>query len=185
MFIAIDLDNDGLNKISDFQNSLKQATSYIRWTKKETWHLTLKFLGEQNKNLLNQIIEICKNAKNSLKSFTLRINGAGAFPNIRLPKVIYLNIVQNDDLFKLYNHLETQLAIIGIPKEDRNFSPHLTLGRVKDPKALLLKSPDFLNLLLNKGKTFNHTFDVHNFCLYQSVLKKEGPEYVVIEKFSL
>lgn len=184
LFIAIDIDKDGLNKISHFQSSLKNKTDAIRWTHQETWHLTIKFLGVQNKYLLEQIIDICKTSTNTLEPFSLNIKAAGAFPNVMLPRVIFLNIEQSDNLFKLYTHLSEQLSLLGIPKEDRPFSPHITLGRIKEPRLLFLKSPTFMQFFLDSGKNFSHTFPVTNFCLYQSILKREGPEYSVIENFS-
>lgn len=183
LFIAIDIDKDGLNKISQFQSSLKKETKEIRWTDISTWHLTLKFLGEQKRALLDDISEICNRATKLVQPFCVNICKADAFPNIKLPRVIFLNVEQNENLVRLAHFFEDNFTSFGISKEERPFHPHITLGRIKDPKTFFLKNPNFSNTFQTKGDTFCHSFNVSDFCLYQSILKKEGPEYLVAKRF--
>jgi len=183
LFVAIDIDDEGIAKILSFQNQLKPLTSFVRWTEKSTWHLTLKFLGEQKKDKLSKFISVCESIKKSISPFFLTLKGVGVFPNSRFPRVIFINVEKNPSIINLYNQSETEFEMLNIPKENRDFSPHITLGRVKMPEKLLQFSPDFIPNFLKFGNLFDHSFMVKGFSLYQSILKPQGPDYLKIKQF--
>lgn len=185
LFLAIDLDSNCIDKISHFQSLLKANTNYVKWTDKSTWHLTLKFLGHQKKDLLNDIITLCKNVAQNTGAFTLELKDVGSFPNSVLPRILFINVLPSFPLSNLFERLEEVLTKIGIKREERSFNPHITLGRIKDARLFLKNSKDFMGFFLEKGKGFSHTLAVDHFTLYQSILKKEGPQYIVLQRFDL
>lgn len=185
LFLAIDIDNDGLDKIKQLQEYLKVYTKAVRWTTRETWHITLKFLGEVNQNTLNSIIPVCKNISNNFNPFEITLNSVGVFPDKRRPRILFIDSVPSSPLVQLQLLIETQFVDIGFTKEKRAFHPHITLGRVKEPSTLFTNSVVFLDKFDEEGKKFKHKFLAKHFCLYQSILLKEGPKYTPIQIFNL
>lgn len=184
LFIAIDIDKTSLNKIEALLNNFK-SYPFIRWTKRDTWHLTLKFLGQQKSSFLTDITHICESVKVLSRPFSLHLKSVNAFPSLKLPKILYINVLPEDNLTLLYNNLDSLLCNIGIPKENRAFSPHITIGRIKEPKLLLMKFPNFINTFVKEGEVFDHIIQVKEFRLYQSILKPSGPQYIILKNFEL
>lgn len=183
LFTAIDIDQSGIEKIFILQEKLKKLSKFIRWTDKSTWHLTLKFLGEQTTINIPKYIELCESIKLSLSPFHLTLKGTGAFPNLDFPRIIFVNLIKSDYLASLYNLLQDGFEKYGIPKEKRSFSPHLTLGRIKEPEKIKQTNPSFILDFIKLGETFEYSFEVNRFILYQSILKPDGPQYIAIKSF--
>lgn len=185
LFLAIDIDKDGVDKIKQLQEHLKVYTNVVKWTACETWHITLKFLGEVQQNMLNSIIPICKNIANNFNTFEIALNSVGVFPEKRHPRILFLDTEPSLTLVQLQLQIENQLLEIGFPNEKREFHPHITLGRVKEPSKLFSESKVFLDKFAKAGKKFKYKFLAKQFCLYQSILQKEGPIYTPVEIFNL
>ncbi len=115
--------------IDDVLQNLKQIKG-IRPVKTTQLHLTLKFLGEIPEKKLPDIIQQLQTIK--LPSFSLQFSSIGTFPNKARPRVIWTGLVLGQqNLITLAKEVDQKLSMIGIPREKRRFSPHLTLGRVK------------------------------------------------------
>lgn len=175
LFIAIDIDKDGIDKIIPFQKKLSNNLKEVRWTKQDTWHITLKFLGEVKSSMLGKIISTLEDLKGKFSPFTLELDKIDVFPDIRAPRVIFIDVKESIELKNLADLIDDKLSHIGFPKEKRGFRGHLTLGRIKDTKKFLQLNKDYPKIL---GLTLEHKFDVNEFYLYHSELKKEGPEYI-------
>ncbi len=107
----------------------------VRWTAAENLHLTLKFLGRVETTQLPAIQAGLAQAAASQGPLTLTVTGAGAFPDVRAPQVLWLGVgAAEGALVRLAAAVEAQLAPLGFPTENRTFSPHLTLGRVGVPR---------------------------------------------------
>jgi RNA 2',3'-cyclic 3'-phosphodiesterase len=107
--------------------------------------------------------------------------GLGFFPNERRPRVFWAGIEAGTDLAALAGAVETALGALGIPREERAFSPHLTLARFDTPRGLdALHAAIETAGLLEFGAT-----TAREFHLYQSVLKRGGAEYTRLATFSL
>jgi 2'-5' RNA ligase len=133
-FVAIELDEELLGNLVDLQDRLRRqvAPRSIRWVRPEGIHLTLKFLGET----LPDQVEVVKIALNRAASqvlpFTFTVGGLGCFPNPRRPRVIWVDLYEpTGTLSRLRDAVESQVAPLGFPTENRPFQPHLTLGRVQ------------------------------------------------------
>lgn len=132
-FIAIELGDKEKQSLGLIQNKLKRELPPVRWVKPATMHLTLKFLGYVEEDRIPRIVECMKSAASGCGPFRMSLSGIGAFPNSRNPRTIWIGIREESGVLKrLAAGLEKLLSGIGIEPEDRSFSPHLTLGRVKE-----------------------------------------------------
>lgn len=145
----------------------------------ENIHLTIKFIGETDKTDL--IINTLSNI--TFRVFNLSISGIGVFQNVYSPRVFWVGIDENKDLAEFFNIIEEKLyKDIGIPKDERPFSPHITLSRFKKPVHNSKRFIEFVEEYQNEkfGK-----FEVKEFVLFKSILKAPEPIYNIVKKFSL
>jgi 2'-5' RNA ligase len=132
-FIAVEIPS-GIHQAIEVQTApIRTAlnTSLVRWVPSENIHLTLKFLGDvspANVDLLEQMlsVEVCQH-----RAFEIGFGGLGAFPSPKRPRVIWIGIQAPAGLEALQHGIEAATATLGYPDEERPFSPHLTIGRVK------------------------------------------------------
>ena len=103
----------------------------LRWLPIENIHLTLKFLGEISESSLDSISALLEAQANTIQPFEIRLAGTGVFPNSRRPNVVWVGIDAPESLLHLQQGIENDLSDLGFPKEQRKFSPHLTLARVQ------------------------------------------------------
>jgi 2'-5' RNA ligase len=177
-FIAIDLTPEvrqGLDKVA---SQLKQALPGIpvRWVAASNIHLTLKFLGDVSLSSLDMLWKMMQTEVEGHKRFEFSVGGLGAFPNPRHCRVVWVGIEAPQELASLQHGIETSMATLGYSREERPFSPHLTLGRVsrnatsKDAHALaaVLESTKIGFLGVVKGDEVN---------LYKSDLNPTGSVY--------
>ncbi len=181
LFTAVKIKPDpGLKKVmEDFRNELRNEK--IKWVNPENIHITLKFFGETPEKKLPLIKSALKESSEDVFSFDIIIKSCGTFGSPRFPRVIWLGLEQNEELKHLYNNINENLSKEGYTPEKRGFSPHLTIGRVKHIKDLY--TLDALTSKYNEEKFM--TQKVNDFQLFESILKKEGPEYIVLENFKL
>ena len=163
LFIAIDLPKKIKDELALISFGLPQA----RWVKPEQIHLTLRFIGEVDGTLFQEL----KSALESVtgNSFPLRLKGLGCFPPRRDPQVLWVGIEESVELLLLRKKVEGCLAKLGIPPEQRKFSPHITLARTK--KTPLTKIARFLG---DHALFHLPEFTVSNFHLYSSTLTPKG-----------
>lgn len=135
VFIAIELPNEVKAALTALQNELRQTRADVAWTKADNFHLTLKFLGEVETDLISNITNACREAAANASVFSLQVKSTGVFPNVKQPKVLWAGLGgELDKLQALHRQLDANLHALGFAKETRAFNPHLTLGRVKSLK---------------------------------------------------
>ena len=127
LFIGIDFGTLQKEAIRKVQNSLRQA-SEGRFTRIDNIHLTLNFLGEVDESGLKEVFSAVDEAASVSRHFSLELDGLGYFPSGR-KKIIWLGIDESSELQKLYASLSDALEKIGFKKDERPYSPHLTLAR--------------------------------------------------------
>jgi 2'-5' RNA ligase len=185
-FLAIDLPDEIKETLGKIQNRLKPliggATRNIKWTKPEGIHLTLIFLGYISSSEIVLVSETVKKNVEGVAPFMLNLGSPGAFPTITRPRVIYLGLNgQTDILCSLQKQIATDLDEIGFKKEDRPFTSHLTLGRLKSAFKLPGIEEAFHKVMgLAKGN-----FIVNGLKLYRSDLRPDGAVYTTLEFFPL
>jgi len=181
-FIAIELNNETQNSLAKIQSELKTSGAVVKWVEPKNIHLTLKFLGDIDTDLAAKIKIILEDLAKNHQKFSATINELGAFPNTGSPRVIWVGInAGKQNLISIATELENNLPKLGIPKEERDFAPHLTLGRVKGPINRFK-----LSELLNKNKNISDlNFIADRITLFKSTLTPQGPIYEVITEVIL
>jgi RNA 2',3'-cyclic 3'-phosphodiesterase len=130
-FIAITLNSDLQRELSCLQDSLKSKMTGVTWVKPANLHITLKFLGSISHEQINHVKIVLSQFKNQTP-FELSLCSLGAFPSAKKPKVIWVGVKNGfEELKNTQKKIESDLAIEGFEKEEREFSPHLTIGRIK------------------------------------------------------
>jgi 2'-5' RNA ligase len=132
-FLAVPLSPDLQRQIARLQDRLAETLPGVRWVRPDTIHLTLKFFGDLPEESLDRIGEVVLSIGHLSVPFQARLAGVGAFPSPLRPRVIWLGVDGGPPLAKLQDDLESALEKIGIPRDDRPFTPHLTLGRRRGP----------------------------------------------------
>jgi len=173
-FIAISLPYELKAKISGIQEKLKAAGADVSWTRPEGMHLTLKFFGEIEDKRIPKIEKALDAVVNGIPTFTLSVSGMGTFPDMRRPRVIWIGLKEDGgNLLRLQKGVEEDLKKTGFPSEDRRFTPHITLGRIRSNK-----NTDKLLRLIEEEKVEElGSFDVSEVHLIKSELKPAGAEY--------
>lgn len=176
LFIAAALPEKAKEEIGLWQQDIASNTSgKIKFVKQENLHITLKFLGNTEDEKQARVTTILDSLKNR-KSFKSDIQTVSAFPGMRNPKVLVAKLIKNKEILQEINStLENKLFEIGFEKEDRYYIPHITLARTKDNRGRKSLADWFAS---NERVKLNKiSFNVNRICLYQSILKTDGPIY--------
>lgn len=181
-FIACDIPDLFLEKISDSQERLKSLDADVTWTKAGGIHITLKFLGDIEEGSIEKVAAVIEEASKGQTPFEISINGSGAFPNLKNPRVVWIGVEDGaNGLSKLQQGLDDRLKALGFEPEEREFRPHLTLGRVKGPRGKERLSAAVSEL---KGIEIG-LFTVDRVILYKSELKPTGAVYTKLKEVIL
>lgn len=133
LFIAIPISAEAKRALDTLIRGLAvQAPGGVRWVRPEGIHLTVKFLGDVEPTLVNPIAEAMGRAAAGGSPFRLQLSGLGMFPSERRPRVLWAGVVGDlEALEALQGRMEAEMSALSFPRENRPFSPHLTLGRVR------------------------------------------------------
>ena len=133
-FIAIELPPEITAELDSLEGRLKAGQHpFVKWVDPEGIHLTLKFLGNIAPTTVPDIIEAMTRIAQPISPFHLQIGGLGAFPGWQRPQVVWVGVGgEVQKLATLHRGIEAALAPLGFPPESRSFSPHLTLGRLRE-----------------------------------------------------
>ena len=153
----------------------------ISWVSPDNLHLTLKFFGDTPGYMLKKIVPALQNSATECSGFNFRMEGCGTFGNPRMPRVLWLGIKDADDLDCLYQSVNRQLEPLGYKPDKATFVPHLTIGRIKH----LNDTGPLRELMARYEDTQFGTTEVTSFYLIQSILRPKGPEYKILNEFTL
>ncbi len=181
-FIAIEIPDVIKQRMAEVQAGLRKADVDASWPRPEGMHLTLKFLGEVPESQVPAITDALRESVRGVNPFRLEIAGAGAFPNPRNARVVWVGVAgETDKLSLLRAAVEDAMAGIGMEREERAFKPHLTLGRIK-----YIRSRESLAAALEKVKDFRLPgFEVTAVSLMKSELKRTGAVYTEVARVEL
>lgn len=182
-FIAIDIPQSIKNIIARVQSDFKESGADVKWVNPELIHLTLKFLGNIKEEQIDEIKKSMIKSVKGITPFFMTLIDIGVFPNIRYPRVIWMGLEDKTErLLILQKNIEENLNILGFTPEERKFSPHLTIGRLKSLKG---KSRLANMIHAKKGMNIDGSISVNKINLMKSELRVTGPIYSVLETVSL
>lgn len=165
------------------QNVYKQTAvfrrgieSLVRWVPAHNMHLTLKFLGDVSPNNVEFLVQMLRNEAALVPAFDIHLAGLGSFPNLRRPRVIYVGIQAPAALDALQRGIEAAARRLGYESEERPFSAHLTLGRLRQ-NATAVEQQQIRRALESTQVDVFGTARVDSLHLYKSDLNPGGSIY--------
>ena len=179
LFVALEIPAAVREHLAALLGSFRTITKEPRWVRAENLHVTLKFLGEVAEDRLDAV-RTALGAIRSEQAVTLEFQGLGFFPNERHPRVFWAGMEASANLRILAADMEAAMEKLGIPREKREFSPHLTLARFERPRL-----PEALRKAI--GENARHDFGslrTNEFHLIQSRLRPSGAEYTTLRSFN-
>ena len=133
-FIAIELPVAVKQELSALEDILKKrCPQVVRWVDPQSIHVTLKFLGDVDSDRIDEINMAMDEATHGISPFHMELKDVGVFPNLNRVNIIWVGAAGDlDKLTYLQKQIESNMEQLGFTREDRDFTPHLTLGRVRD-----------------------------------------------------
>lgn len=185
-FIAVSLPPTMQSQLDLISRQLREMLPAvpIRWVPVKNIHLTLKFLGNLREELLGALREHLKVEAACHRSFEIGLGLPGAFPSINRPRVIWVGVTAAEELKELAHGIEKRTGSLGIPNEERPFSPHLTLGRVgrEVSSSEIRLIADAVQSLKIEAASTTRVTEIH---LYRSDLNPGGAVYTRLYSASL
>jgi 2'-5' RNA ligase len=185
-FIAIELPLEVKQALSRLQAKLKSASGApVKWVEPGNIHLTLKFLGDISTEITGRITAALEDAARGTHPFDIGVRGLGAFPGLKNARVVWVGLTgELVKLEQLQKRIEAGLEPLGFPPEGRPFTPHLTIGRVRD-----YARPDnrqaLGEIIAETSFEQEHKIGVNAIQLIKSQLTREGPIYSKISTITL
>ena len=162
-------------------STLETVDGDINWVKNIQLHLTLKFLGHTPESSIDNVIDHVQKITLNMKPFDLQIDETGCFPVPTRPRTLWLGIKGTlDPLITMVESIETVLEPLGFPRSDRDFSPHITLARIKYPQKHTPNVDPFL-----KSSYDPIDFPVDRVQYFSSELLPTGAVYTILKTFPL
>lgn len=168
-----------LNTLKELKSEL--APEAIKWVDENNLHLTLKFLGDTSVGQVDEIKNALQEIASRFATFYFRLNSLGFFKKKGMPRVLFVKIEEAEMLLELAAEIDEKLARLGFEKENRPFSPHLTLARIK----FLKNKKRFYQAVENYRHTFLQPVTISEIIFYQSILNPVGPVYKPLEVLKL
>jgi RNA 2',3'-cyclic 3'-phosphodiesterase len=182
LFIAIEIPDEIRSGLMEAQRRLKGSGVEASWPRPEGIHLTLKFMGDVPEEKIAEILKELRQAVEGTAPFRLEVGGVGAFPGLKNARVAWIGLSgETESLARLQVAVEHAMVRIGMAREDRKFTPHLTLGRIK-----YIRSRDKWLEAVEEVKDIKLAgFDVVSISLMKSELKPSGAVYAEMGRIEL
>ncbi len=181
-FLAIEIPRAILKKIEEVQEDLRSSRADVRWVSPEKIHLTLKFFGTIDESKIDPIVKSIEEPTRITSPFSLKVQGVGAFPHLKNPRVIWVDLVDGKDVLASFQkQLERELEKLGFEPEERVFHPHLTLGRMKTGKG----RGELTGRMERHQEEEFGDFQVERVVLFKSDLRPTGPIYTSLREVKL
>ena len=192
VFVAIDLEEEIREKIARFLDGVRGFSPEARWARLESLHVTLKFIGEQTDEQVAAVTERLRGV--AANGMNIQFQGYGFFPTAKAPRVFWIGIKADPALSELAATIDSALGELQIPREERSFSPHLTLARSGggsgSPRWRKEDGPNTTFAELQKRLAAMSALDfgtmaAREFSLYRSQLSPGGSKYTKLHSFPL
>ena len=185
-FIALDLDESIKNRLELLQGEMRRRMgadgNAVKWVQSEQIHITLKFLGDVDDGMIRDVCDWTSDVAQQAEPFDFEVGGCGCFPPNGAARVFWAGIANGQhEMAALAGQIDQAMNDLGFPLENRPFNAHLTLGRIKAPRA---------------GHVLRETLEqieqqpygvqaVNNIIIYESTLERSGPIYTPIHHAAL
>jgi 2'-5' RNA ligase len=175
-FLALPLESTVRRELVRYQEVCAKMITSVKWVEEENLHLTLKFLGEVPQEQLTRIKSAAGKVAAAFPALNLSLGRPGAFPNFGRARVLWVGLAdQGDKLRLLVRQLEEELALLGFPREEKEFVAHLTLGRLREPARVVLPPFSGEGMPVRMSK----------IVFYRSILTPRGPLYQALSELEL
>ena len=179
LFAAIKIDPDKYFLDQVHRLKMQLAHEKIKWVEEQNIHVTLKFFGDTDERSIPEIESVLKKIAEENIAFGFRLRSMGVFGSSYNPRVMWAGIEPYDHLVKLMKDLHSELKTIGYDPDRQNLVPHLTIGRIKE-----IKDKQFFQRTIEKFREIETSEKMATeIYLYESILKNDGPVYLVQNTF--
>jgi 2'-5' RNA ligase len=174
-FVAVEIPWEVKDRAQKMIRELESTAANVKWVRPEHMHWTLKFLGNIELTDVPAVCEAVTRAVEPLAAFDLEARGAGAFPDPRRPRTVWVGTgAGSEQMIELHDAIEFELAKLGYRSENRRFRPHLTIGRVRQADEGIGE----LGRLIQKHAEFDGGLSlVDEVVVFSSELGREGPTH--------
>ena len=174
-FLAIRPSDEILAAVRELQRELGDTGADVRWVSTDSMHLTIQFLGDVREHELPEIERGLREQFASVEPFELECRGLGVFPNWKRPRVLWAGL-HGAGLTAVAESAETVLSVLGFPPEEREFSPHITIGRMRSTRGWESLS----RALRERNEQSIAVCRIDHATLYRSQLRPDGAVYTPI-----
>ncbi len=177
-FIALELSDEIHRKLAQLIDDLKKGVQFTparpKWVRPESIHMTLKFLGNIEENMVDRIAEVLKHAAAETEPFLLKVRNLGVFPDERRPRVLWVGVTNGDEeTCALQKKIDEGLSPLGFDREKRPFHPHLTLARIKSLRG----TAAMMGVVRSHKSRYVGECQIDRIILFRSELHPEGARY--------
>lgn len=187
-FIAISICDEIKKRFIEIIAELEKAKADVRWAKPQTMHITLKFLGYIEIGQLESIFAMTSQSAREINRFTLSFSSdkggtfLSGFPNLFRPRILWVGVNKGkEEIIKLATLIDENLKRLCFEPEKKEFTPHVTLGRVKSSQGI----NEIVKLISTIDTSFYEEMEVTNLDIIGSQLTKNGPVYTVLKQLEL
>lgn len=168
-------------QILALEQEIKKIGADVKLVEPENIHITMKFLGDTDEHVIDDIERIMKESVHDIKPFSIVLKGTGVFPNQQYMKVLWIGIIDNGVIGTIAQRIDGKLEQLGFSREHREFSPHLTIGRVKTAK----NKDRLLKVIENHASDEFTLQEIRSISLKKSDLTPQGPIYTTLREVTL
>ena len=174
-FVAIEIPREVQDRAAALIGQLNGTEAKVKWVRPHQLHWTLKFLGDVELREIPEVCEAVDKAVAPFAPFDVEVRGAGAFPDIRRPRTVWLGVGPGtDEMVALHAAIEKSLKPLGYRPEGRKFRPHITIGRVRHSPTGI---PELGKLIQEQADFSAGVSAVFEVTVFSSDLGREGPTY--------
>ena len=185
-FLAVELTEEVTGALKHLADQLTQArVGGLKPVRPENMHLTLKFFGNVNAAQVELIVDTVTQTAKSIRPLTLRLGNVGAYPSSRNPRVLWVGLDGDvGPLQDAHRRIEASLGQIGIEPETREYTPHLTIARMRD-RASSSELRRAAEALFSAEFHSGLPVPVNRLSLIRSILRPQGPQYTTLAEIFL